>query len=257
MLWIWLNNRALLNVLDLLIVNGWSANAKFWTDFEQGIDQTVKFTVIDLDKDLNLQEYLDLIDQSVTANTLILGWSLGGSLAIQYAASSQRPFLGLVTLQTNPCFVSQDNWPMGMDKALFESLQALVMNDEVSVLSRQFSHLLVKGSDQHRSDRAYLKMVYQEGSLPSQATLLSGLALLARMDVRECLEKISLPCLHIYGAKDSLVNVQLVEKVKKLNPLHCCEIFKDMGHLPSGAYRSQIQNALNAFINARFEKVER
>jgi len=237
-------------MVDLLIVNGWSANAKFWTDFERGIEQAIKLTVIDLDKNQSLEEYLKLIDQYVTPNTLILGWSLGGTLALKYAASCLRPFLGLMTLQTNPCFVVQDDWPMGMDKALFESLKALVLNDGVSALHRQFSHLLVKGSDQHRSDRAYLKEVYRRDSLFSEDTLLSGLALLASMDAREYYKKISLPCLHLYGTQDSLVDVHIVGKVEKLNPLHRCQIIKGMGHLPSGDYRPQVQHALNAFMKA-------
>ena len=253
MLWIKPNKQVSHKVINLLLVNGWSVNALFWAGFEKDLVHKCSIKIIDLDKDRSLEDYMTIIDSHITPNTLLVGWSLGGTLAIQYAAMSQQSFLGVVTLQTNPCFVAKDEWP-GVSIQQFRALEGLVKQEDWQTLHRQFSHLLVKDSKQHRADRSYLKPVYQTDLLPSRAALTSSLLLLENLDVRDLLTKILLPALHIYGGKDNLVDEKIAAAVQKLSPSHQYEVIEGMAHLPSGTYRSQIQCLLNNFVDLCLRK---
>ena len=237
-------------MIHILLINGWSANAGLWQDFIADLTESFTCEVIDLDQDKTLSEWLGLIDQSMRENTVLIGWSLGGTFAIQYAASTNKSFLALVTLQTNPCFLAQPGYTGGMGENELDALNELV-SDELGkrkVLVRQFSHLLVSGSLAHKEDRRSLKQNYDELSLPNAVVLRSGLLFLADLDVRQALTQVSQPCLHIYGCYDALVPVEVSSLVQKNNPHHQVHVIDEMGHLPCCFYRTEVISSLEKFL---------
>ena len=237
-------------MIHLLLINGWSAKAGFWQDFIADLSSSFTCEVIDLDQEKTLSEWLGLIDQSMRENTVLIGWSLGGSLAIQYAASTKKTFLALVTLQTNPCFIAQSGYTDAMNANEFRALNELVSDEQGKrkMLVRHFSHLLVNGSLAHKKDRRSLKQNYDELSLPNAVVLRSGLSILADLDVRQALTQVSQPCLHIYGRYDALVPVEVSNSVQKNNPHHQVYVINDMGHLPCCSYRAEVISGLEKFL---------
>jgi len=237
-------------LIHLLLINGWSANMRFWQDFIADLPESFSCQVIDLDQDKALNEWLELIDQSVSKNTVLMGWSLGGTLAIQYAASTNKSFLALVTLQTNPCFLVRRGNVVGLDSNEFDALNALVSDEpnKRKALVRQFTHLLVVGSLAHKEDRRNLKLNYSETALSDVEVLRSGLKFLADLDARQALTEVPQPCLHIYGRHDALVPVEVSALVKKNNPHHQVQVIDEMAHLPCCAYRTDVISSLDRFL---------
>jgi len=236
-------------VQHLLIINGWSANAHFWDDFIAGLQGDYLCEVIDLEQGMTLDESMQLIDDHIFENSLILGWSLGGTLAAYYAANSGKVFRGLILLQSSPCFVAQKGWAAGLPLDEFQSIYRLVVDQDFKLLVRHFTHLLVNGSDQHKVDRRFLKLRYTEQGLDDNGSLQAGLNLLSNLDVRESLSRINVPCLHVFGQQDALVSVLQVDEIKALVPAHRFNIIDDMAHFPCGAYREAVQTCLNNFVN--------
>jgi len=239
-------------LIHLLLINGWSVNERVWQDFIADLPESYICQVIDLDQNKTLSEWLELIDQTVSENTVLMGWSLGGTLAIQYAASTNKSFLALVALQTNPCFLAKGGDTVGLDSKELEALNTLV-SDEPSkrkALVRQFTHLLVKGSLAHKEDRRSLKLNYSETALPDVVVLRSGLKFLTDLDVRQALRLITQPCLHIYGRHDALVPVEVSMLVQKSNPHHQVQVIDEMAHLPCCAYRTDVISNLEKFLGA-------
>ena len=233
----------------LLIINGWSANARFWNEFIEDLPAGVNSQVIDLDSSKSLEDYLVLIDQNVRENTLLLGWSLGGMLATKYAATSPKKFLGVVTLQATPCFIEKPDWVHGLSHLDFSALNDTVAEQNFSVLVRSFSNLLVSGAKRHKEDRRKLKPVYAEQYIFSGSVLLSGLDLLRELDLRADLPKIKVPFLHVFGGQDSLVSLRQVNQIRELAPTHEFCVIEDMAHFPCGVYRQQIIKRLKSFVN--------
>jgi len=242
-------------LIHLLLINGWSANADFWGDFSNDLPDQFELQVIDLNQEKTLGEWLEVIDQNVTNNTLLMGWSLGGAFAIQYAAISKKPFLGLITLQTNPCFIAKDSWPHGLAKSEFEMLYDLVLQSvesgEMASVIRRFSHLLVDGSLKHKGDRRNLKKCYSEITLANARALLSGLVFLCDFDLRQVLPKVSLPSLHLFGEQDALVAVDVSNDLKSLtlnSDNHKVLVLGEMAHLPCFSHRVEVISTLEAFV---------
>ena len=230
-------------------------NASFWDEFSKDLSAQFTVQIIDIDQTKSLDEWLELIDQNISSNTLLMGWSLGGNLVVKYASVSQKEFLGLITLQTNPCFIAQDQWANALALSEFSALYDLVKNDDKKALVRRFTHLLVHGSSQHKSDRKKLKACYSETSIKERAILLSGLDLLRDLDVRDALTKVSLPCLHILGKADALIPAGVEADLKTLirNSRGACQnhqvkVLADMAHLPCWAHRTEILKGIESFV---------
>ena len=211
--------------------------------------------VMNIDQSKTVGEWLALIDQYVSKHTLIMGWSLGGNLAIKYASCAQKKFLGLITLQTNPCFITHDRWTHALSIAEFLALYELVKNDDQKAIVRRFTHLLVSGSRQHKADRRHLKKCYSEASLQDSTVLLSGLELLRDLDVSEDLLAITVPCLFFLGAEDVLVPKGVAKDIatlwhrRELDEGHHSVILVDgMAHLPCWAHRSEILMHIKRFV---------
>jgi len=241
-------------LIHLLLINGWSANASFWGEFSKDLSEQFTFQIIDIDQTKSLDEWLELIDQNTSSDTLLVGWSLGGNLAIKYASESRKEFLGLITLQTNPCFIAQDQWVNALALSEFSALYDLVKGGEKQALIRRFTHLLVNGSVQHKSDRKQLKACYSEASIKESAILLSSLDILRDLDVRDALIKVSLPCLHILGEEDVLIPAGVEVDIKALmhnasaSQNHQMKVIAGMAHLPCWAHRPEILKNIESFV---------
>ena len=242
-------------MIHLLLINGWSANADFWVEFSKDLSAQFTVQIIDIDQTKSLDEWLGLVDQNISSNTLLMGWSLGGNLAIKYASSSQKEFLGLITLQTNPCFIAQNQWANALPLSEFSALYDLVKEGDKKALVRRFTHLLVNGSKQYKSDRKQLKTCYSEVTIRESATLLSSLDLLRDLDVRNALIKVSLPCLHILGKKDVLIPAEVETDINDLicensrnRQNHQVKVLAEMAHLPCWGHRSEILMDIKNFV---------
>jgi len=237
-------------MLHLLIVNGWSANAGFWAEFSDRVAGDYLVQVIDLDLNISLEQYLAIIDSHIQDNTVLIGWSLGGMLVTQYSAMTKRRFLGVMTLQCNPCFLIQSDWPHAMSRDDFDTLKNLVSESDLSTLVKRFTHLLVSGSEQHKQDRLTLRSIYSIEKLSSIDVLENGLVMLETLDVRSALKDISIPCCHVFAEFDALVPFAVVKDVELLVPGHSIEIIENSGHFTQGFYQEALVNALNIFASS-------
>jgi len=237
-------------MLHLLIVNGWSANAGFWAEFSDRVAGEYSVQVIDLDLNITLEQYLTIIDNHIQNNTVLMGWSLGGILVTRYSAMTKRRFLGVLTLQSNPCFLVQADWPHGMNKDAFETLKKLVSEPDLSSLVKRFTHLSVSGNVQHKQDRLKLRAIYSIENLPSIVVLENGLSMLETLDVRAVLKDISMPCCHIFSESDALVPSAVVDDIKLLVPNHGIEVIKGAGHYTQGVYLAALISILDSFVSS-------
>ena len=242
-------------MIHLLLINGWSANADFWDEFSKDLSAQFTVQIINIDQTKSLDEWFELVDQNISSNTLLMGWSLGGNLAIKYASVSQKEFLGLITLQTNPCFIAQNQWDNALAVAEFLALYDLVKKGDKKALVRRFTHLLVNGSAQHKNDRKQLKECYSEVVIKESGILLSGLDLLRELDVRDALIRVSLPCLHILGKEDALIPAGVEADINALmfNRGSACQnhqvkVLPEMAHLPCWAHRPEILMNIKEFV---------
>jgi malonyl-CoA O-methyltransferase len=147
-----------------------------------------------------LDRVLDGIAGRCPGGAVLVGWSLGGQLALELAVRNPQGVAAVVTLCSNPCFVATGDWP-GMNEHEFRAFQAGYREDPVAGL-RRFDSLQSGGASNRRGLLRELQR--QRQALPGVA-LQAGLAWLAQLDQRAALSRLAIPQLHLLAEHDALV----------------------------------------------------
>ena len=144
----------------------------------------------------------------------VLGWSLGGQVALQWALARPERVRRLVLVATTPCFVARDGWPHAMAAATLARF-----GDELRVAYRltlqRFLSLQVQGSDEGRRTLAQLRERLFERGEPSREALEATLALLREADLRPMLARIATPALVVAGERDALVPLAATRRLPR------------------------------------------
>ena len=193
----------------LAVLSGWGVSPLFLetqlADFDQLFDlQFLEIPDLKAGRSLSTKERSDELLSQIAPGSYLLGWSLGGAIAIDLAAYAPNTLAGVVTLATNPCFVAQSDWP-GMDAQTFADFNEAYKSSPEKTLQR-FASLQVTGADNPRAQLRQLKAAL----LPPQAPLDQLLQLL-QVDRRASLRQLSCPVLALLGDADALVPVSLAE----------------------------------------------
>jgi len=175
-------------------------------------------TVYSLPDSGDPEQALAALDHAIAPGAWLLGWSLGGMLAVKLAERRARACPGVITFASNACFVSRDGWPEAMASKTFEAFSAHCSADQAGTLKR-FGLLCAQGSQR---GRALLKGL----NLDTTYATAQGLALLAALDNRSALQAISLPQLHVYASADALVPTGAASAIGHVAPAACIEAFE-------------------------------
>ena len=199
---------------NLVLLHGWGTSSDIWQPWLPFLAESYSITCIDLPglglstvsmhETYSLQSVVAALAQQVPKESVLLGWSLGGMLAIALAEKLQGQIKGLVTLACNPCFVQRDDWPDAMSEAEFAAFEAnLAQQPEKTLLG--FFMLQVKNGSLPKVILKQLRAVHRN----AQHTQLNASLHLLRHDLRETLQHLSVPSLHFYAEMDQLVPRQL------------------------------------------------
>lgn len=141
---------------------------------------------------------------------VLVGWSLGGMLAVQLQRRFPERFSVVVTIASNACFVERAGWPTAMPAEIYKEFYADMRNDPAKALKR-FALLVTQGSAQRRSLGKSLQ--WDEAGAEQR---LHGLALLAVLDNRVPLARTAAPMLHCLAGNDALVPAAAAEPLRRL-----------------------------------------
>ncbi len=245
----------------LVIVNGWSMPASLWCDFAASVEADRGSCIIDLDQSLTCQQWCQRIAAEVDDSSLLLGWSLGGTLAIAAVAGQFCRPAALLVLQTNPCFVARSDWPTAMAPAIYEGFEQ-GLRENLAATLKKFDYLaaqvqadpgqLPSASSESamratRDDLKALKAARADGRTSPEA-LANGLHLLRELDVRTALAGLRVPTLLLLGEADALVPVSLAE-MAVVDGVHArVRVIPGMGHCPWGSFAPQVRDALAGWL---------
>lgn len=183
------------------------------------------------------------LEARLPENCLLVGWSLGGMLAVQLAARSPK-VRALATIAANGCFVSSDGWP-GMAPEVFTQFCG-AQRSEPQKNWQRFCSLQARGDSAMRSVLKTLKS-WQPDAMP--ASWDDALACLGQLDNRASLAQLPIPALHIFGAEDALVPAAAAEQVRALG---CSvEVVEEAGHCPHLSNPKMVARLLQELLQGR------
>lgn len=207
----------------LNVLHGWAMNAHLFDDWAQDLSQHFQVNLIDLaGHGLNHEQLLaadisGLAEQGENIPAGIwLGWSMGGTLALNQALQRPDQVKALVMLCATPCFTAKDHWSAGTDVQVLEQFGKELQQD-VKKTIHTFLALEVMGAKDERQQLRELKTKVFERPLPSMQALSTGLDLLGSVDLSSELKKLQTPSLWLSGRRDRLVKPAAVEAAAKLS----------------------------------------
>jgi pimeloyl-[acyl-carrier protein] methyl ester esterase len=178
----------------------------------------------------------------------LLGWSLGGAIAMQWAQRSPSRIERLLLVTATPKFVAAPDWPHGMEAATLERFADELRVAFGATLSR-FLTLQTRGGDAAHSVLAALRRDVLARGEPDRASLDAALAVLRSIDLRETARHLQQPALVIAGTHDTLVPLGACEWLGRALPHGRVEVIEGAGHVPFLSHRDRFLADALAFLD--------
>lgn len=235
----------------VLLIHGWAMHSGVWRDFAQLLAQHCQVICVDLPGhgrseavwpyDLNnlVRSLLPILP---VQPSVLLGWSLGASVAMALAERVPERVKHLCLLAGNPCFVQKGDWP-GMKSETLDAFADMLKNDVQQTLIR-FLALQVNGLAHGKDLLQQLKRALSEAPPPGEEVLQAGLDILKHTDMREFLRTSSIPAHVLLGEKDTLIPRQCGQSLRQLNPAIKVQLLDGAGHAPFLSQPQQVVAAL-------------
>jgi pimeloyl-[acyl-carrier protein] methyl ester esterase len=242
---------------DLVLLHGWGLNSAVWQEIVPLLAPHYSLHLVDLPgfgfsqhvvvESAELSLWSEVVLPHLPAQFNLLGWSMGGLIALRMALDNPSRVTRLVLTSSSPCFLQQDNWP-GIRADVLSGFNRALQLDSRKTIER-FLAIQAMGSETVKEDVKRLKHWLQQRPDATPAALKAGLQLLETIDLRAELSLLRCPVLSLYGRLDSLVPVAAAAEIQSLLPGCSSVIFPQAAHTPFLSHPQLFIDALRQFID--------
>jgi pimeloyl-[acyl-carrier protein] methyl ester esterase len=232
----------------MVLLSGWGFDTTIWEIFIAQFPTDFHFITINLFDffiaDTELKTLADIslqLNQLIPKNSVLLGWSLGGLIALDFYIRSMKP-VTLVTVACSPKFIAENNW-LGISLQEIESFKQMLETDLNSLL-KKFASLVIYPV---RDWRLHLRIrnAFQKQQHKKLLVLLNRME---TADLRSDFQLLAKPSLHLLGSEDVLIPKATERQLKKLNTKASVEIIEGAGHIPFLTHPENCLNQLEKFL---------
>jgi len=247
----------------LVMLHGWGMHAGLWSPLLPRLIERFRLHLVDLpghghsgdlEPPLSLGRIVDSVERAIAEASppgplTVLGWSLGGQVALEWARLRPERVGALVLMSTSPNFVQRPGWPHAMEETTLRQF-----GDELCVAYRptlkRFVTLQVQGSEHARAALGALRAHLFARGEPSPQALHDSLELLAASDLRGGIGAISQPALVIAGDRDTMTPVAAAQWLAGALPHATLAIVAGAAHAPFLSHPDAVVAALDSFVAA-------
>lgn len=238
---------------DLVLLHGWAMHSGIFDALLPVLTHQYRVHCIDLpghggssfNNEQGIEQWVAAIRPHVPVQAIVLGWSLGGLVALKLAQFTA--LRALVVMSTTPRFIATDDWQQGMSPTVFAQFFSHLQKNLTSTVE-DFLRLQVRG-DAHAADtfKALKTNLLQHPADPY--ALQVGLEILRDADERAALPSITLPTLVVAGEYDRIAhpNASAYTAQHLVDAQYC--LIKRAGHAPFISHRVEFLNELQTFLH--------
>lgn len=240
----------------LILVHGWALNHRVWDPVVDDLAKQYSVTAVDLpghgkstplQSDYSLEAMADKLAKTVTGGARIIGWSLGGLVAINLACRFPDLVKQLILVASSPRFTQCSNWPCAVDPTVIDTFAADLAKDYHATILR-FLTLQTLGSQHGKIVIKNLRdKLFLHGE-PHLDTLSEGLHLLKVTDLRNEALHVRCPTLVILGEKDTMVPACSGEYTHRLIANSRVSTIPGAGHAPFISHPQAFLNIVVKFL---------
>lgn len=242
---------------ELLLLHGWGLHGGVWDTLVPRLTPKFRVTRIDLpghgrSRDVPMPPSLtELTLQTMAAvppGAVVLGWSLGGLVALEAALRMPQRLRGLILANSTPRFITAEDWSCAMPLEQLGQFAQDLAEDYHATL-QNFLSLQVRGDESARACLRQLRdslFVHGEADTASLAT---GLEILKDSDLRPALKEVSVPTLVLAGGYDRLTPAAASQYLAAYIPGARLELFSKSAHAPFISHTDAFVTAVLGFID--------
>jgi pimeloyl-[acyl-carrier protein] methyl ester esterase len=246
---------------DLVLLHGWGLNVRVWDGLVEELRDRFRIIAVDLpghgrslwspgrNTPAEQAWLLHSTLAPISNRYSLLGWSLGGQIALDLAAAMPARVEKLVLVATTPRFVAAPDWPYGMKADAIEKMAKQLREDYQQTI-RDFLDLQVRGSVEGASVIEQLrKALFVHGQAKPEA-LETGLSTLATSDLRPTLPHVRTPTLVVAGQNDRITAPGASRALAEALPDARYVEMRRAAHTPFLSHRKEFATTLERFLCA-------
>ncbi|MGB7740789.1 MAG: pimeloyl-ACP methyl ester esterase BioH [Steroidobacteraceae bacterium] len=242
---------------DVVLLHGWALHGGMWGPWIEQLARRARLHCIDLPGHgrsawpagaSTLRDLARVVSPHVPNGAAVLGWSLGGMVALELARSRPGDLAALVLVATTPCFLAREDWPAGMNPGVLDGFAAGLAGDYRRTLSN-FLALQTWGDENATQALRSLRANLDAHGEPDPQALAAGLEILRTADLRADLAAIAIPTLVIAGEHDRITPVAAGrELASRLPSARFVEVPK-AGHAPFLSHPDAVRREIEHFLS--------
>lgn len=225
----------------LVLFHGWGFDSTIWSSIVPCLINQYQVILVDLpgfglSPIMSWDDFKANLVAKLPSCFSLAGWSLGGLYAMRFACEEPQKIQTLLNIASSPYFLSNDLWP-GVARAVFCTFYQNLLLSPAKTIND-----FVKWQLNHAD------VPIENGVLPSEKGLKSGLDILNTWDLREALKQFNRPSCFMFGRLDPITSVKTMHAMKKLYPQFRYVLFNKAAHIPFLSHREEFLKELKAFV---------
>lgn len=240
-------------IRDVVLLHGWGFSAAIWEGLARRLAPRFRVHAPDLPgygaapacSPYTLDGMAEAVSRAAPRRCHVVGWSLGGEVALAWARRAPRQVRRLALIGATPCFAARAGWPCGTPRAVLREFGRRLAGDRAGTLTR---FIAAQGGGDARAGRLAGPLARAGADAAPDRVLAAGLHVLLAADLRGKLHAVSQPTLVLHGWHDRIVPPAAGRRLAAALPDARFELMRACGHAPFLSQPGQVAQRLREFL---------
>ncbi|HKA42263.1 MAG TPA: pimeloyl-ACP methyl ester esterase BioH [Burkholderiales bacterium] len=226
-------------VKDVVLLHGWGITSGIWKDLAAPLATQYRVHAWELPgygaspacSPYTLDAMVGVLAQAAPERCQVVGWSLGGLVALAWARAAPQQAMRLALIAATPCFTQRADWPQAVEADVLTTFARDLARNRRRTLQR-FASLQARGDSKAAEVTRRLRAALAAGDEADAGALDGGLEILLETDLRQELASITQQALVVHGDRDELVPLAAAGYLARRLPAARLVVLHGAAHAP-------------------------
>ncbi len=238
---------------DVVLLHGWGFSAQIWSELAGRLAPRFRVLAPELPgygsapacSPYTLESMAAAAAQAAPRHCHVVGWSLGGEVALAWARRAPRQVRRLALIGATPCFAARPGWPCATPRAVLREFGRRLADDRAGTVAR---FIAAQARGDARAQRFAMTLARASADQTPDGVLAAGLDVLLAADLRGKLHDVAQPALVLHGAHDRIVPPAAGRWLAAALPDARFELMRSCAHAPFLSQPEKVARALREFF---------